>query len=146
MRKTYPLPASSADVRLLPLIKDGGNEALANLLADLLAGGADGAAAREAAAGVALMILNGIQAYLDKGGDYLAVESLWEPMIIGRRLYAQHGPEAWKTAAELAGKARAEDDPREADLCTRAALLLKDIPGLPPETNAPATEPMPPAA
>lgn len=115
-----PLPASIPAVRLLPLVENSPNEKLANTLAHLLAPNENDA---EPAAQWALLILTGIQAYYDTGGNYLAVERLWAPIILSRQL--ADGPEAWKKAMELAKTYRAAGNLRASALYEQAAAYLK---------------------
>lgn len=93
-------------VRLLPLTPGAGNEALANALARLLV--EDEAHAEMGARG-ALLILTGIQAFLDSNGDHLLVEQLWEPIAIARQLEKTFGTgvAARAKALEMAEAARA---------------------------------------
>ena len=72
----------------------------------------------------ALFILTGIQEFLDSGGDYLRVESLWEPHIVARQLDQLYGAESWKKAAEMAGESLAKNDKRAAEIYATAAEML----------------------
>lgn len=107
-------------VRLLPLVEHASNERLAQCLARLMTGDESQA---EDSARAALMILAGIQAFLDSG-DYRAVEAIWEPAIVARQLLAAHGESAWKKAAEQAGACKAMNDERGAFIYERVAALL----------------------
>lgn len=108
-------------VRLLPLVANGPGEKLANLLAQLLV---DDESQAENGARAALMILTGIQAFFDSGGDAKVLEHAWRPAIIARAL-ERKGPDAWKEAAALAGEALAADRHDVAALYERVALMLK---------------------
>ena len=74
--------------------------------------------------GRALMILTGIQAFLDSKGDARVIEHAWRPTIVAREL-EKSGPDAWIRAATIAGEAMANDDKETADLYERVALMLK---------------------
>jgi hypothetical protein len=95
---------------------------LANTLARLLT---DDASQAESGARGALLILTGVQAFLDSGGNPHVIELAWEPTIAARELEKNHGADAWKRAAELAGEALAADDAKKAQLYGRVALMLK---------------------
>lgn len=107
--------------RLLPLVPGTGNEQLANVLAMLLT--EDEAHAEDAARG-ALLILTGIQAFQDSGGDYRTIEMAWRPAIIVRDLLLRHGDNAWQVAAKTAGEARGHGRHMVADIYERVALML----------------------
>lgn len=107
--------------RLLPLAPGTANEELANVLALLLT---DDIAAVEDAARGALLILTGIQAFQDSGGDYRVIEQAWRPAIIARDLLTKHGDNAWQVAAKAAGEARGLDRHLVADIYERVALML----------------------
>lgn len=121
MNAESPLPPSSPAVRLLPLVNGGANEKLANLLAHLLV---EDESQAENGARAALMILTGIQAFLDSKGDARVIEHAWRPTIVAREL-EKSGPDAWIRAATIAGEAMANDDKETADLYERVALMLK---------------------
>jgi hypothetical protein len=94
---------------------------VANALARLLI---DDESQAEIGATSALVILSGIQAFYDSGGDYLIVERIWEPYIVARQMQKTYGTDAWKKAAEMAGAARATNDERGAVIYERVATLL----------------------
>lgn len=106
--------------RLLPLIPDSPNEGVANSLARLLI--EDEIQSREGAQG-ALLILTGLQAFLDTG-TYLAVEQLWEPVIVCRQMQKAYRESAWKKAAEMAAACKTVNDERGAFIYERVATLL----------------------
>ncbi len=108
-------------VRLLPLVEKAPNEGVANCLARLLV---DDATQAEHGARGALLILTGIQAFLDSGGDYRAVEGIWEPAIVARQMLVGYGEEAWKKAAEMCGACKAVEDERGAYVYARVAEML----------------------
>ena len=112
------------DTRLLPLVPGGSSEHLANLLSELLS---EDDVHSENAAAAALVILTGIQAYLDSAGDRVALERAWKPTILSRRLAAEYGKEAWRKAAEKAGEHLAAERPFKAQLYERAAIILKKM-------------------
>ena len=116
-----PQPKSSPEVRLLPLVEGAPNEGLANVLARLLI---DDESQAEIGASNALIILSGIQAFYDSGGDFLIVERIWEPYIVSRQMQKAYGEGAWKKAAEMSGAARAANDERGAVIYERVATLL----------------------
>lgn len=108
--------------RLLPLVEGAPNETLANLLAMLLI--EDESQAEDGARG-SLMILTGIQAYQDSGGDPRVIELAWRPVIVARKLLKEHGPEAWKIAAQKAGQAMAAENRVESEMYERVAVMLQ---------------------
>lgn len=114
-------PNSSPEVRLLPLAEGAPNEGLANLLARLLI---EDESQAEQGAQAALLILTGIQSFIDTGGDYLTVERIWEPVIVARQLEKTHGDLAWKKAGEMAEAAKAANDLRGADIYERVSVAL----------------------
>ena len=122
MNPESPQASSSPEVRLLPLAEGAPSEMLANTLARLLT---DDASQAESGARGALLILTGVQAFLDSGGNPHVIELAWEPTIAARELEKNHGADAWKRAAELAGEALAADDAKKAQLYGRVALMLK---------------------
>lgn len=124
-------PKSSPEVRLLPLVPESPNEGVANLLARLLV---EDETQIEMGATGALLILSGIQTFIDSGGDYKAVERVWEPHIVARHLEKAYGTEAAKNARQLAAAMQKGGDQRGAWLYERAAKLL-DPP--PPDINKP---------
>lgn len=95
---------------------------LANTLARLLT---EDTSHAESGARGALLILTGIQAFFDSGGDPNVIELAWEPTIAARELEKKHGDNAWKRAAELAGEALGAEDAAKAQLYGRVALMLK---------------------
>lgn len=109
------------EVRLLPLNEGAPNEGLANALARLMI---EDESQAELGASNALIILTGIQAFLDSGGDYLTVERIWEPYIVARQLQKTYGDGAWKKATEMAEAALAMQDNRGAIIYERTATLL----------------------
>lgn len=123
---------AAVQVRLLPLTEGAPNEKLANGLAHLLI---DDEAQAALGAQAALLILTGVQIFIDSGGDYAAVEQLWEPNVVARQLDALHGPEAWKKAAEMAESYARAGDQNKADIHKHAALMLRPI-----VTNNPVDE------
>lgn len=109
--------------RLLPLVQNGPNDKLANLLAELLV---EDASQAEDGARASLTILTGIQAFQDSGGDARTVEIAWRPIIIARQLLKEHGEDkAWEAAAKRAGELLAVEQRPEAELYERVALMLK---------------------
>lgn len=104
---------------------------MANLLARLLV---EDESQIEMGATGALLILSGIQTFLDSGGDYRAVERVWEPHIVARHLEKAYGKDAPKNARQLAAAMQKGGDVRGAWLYERAAVLL-DPP--PPDINKP---------
>ncbi len=118
-------PAKSSDtLRLLPLCEGKSNEGLANALARLLC---DEAEQAETGAKAALLILSGIQTYFDSGGDYLAVERVWEPVIVSRQLEKSFGAQAANKARIHAEKMTLENDARGAWIYNQASLLLEQV-------------------
>lgn len=85
------------EVRLLPLIENGSNEKVANMLTRLIGGD-------ERAATSALIILAGLQKFLDSGIPE-TTGALWEPLIEARNLKKQWGGQAYRKATELASAA-----------------------------------------
>lgn len=124
-------PQSSPAVRLLPLVAESPNEGVANLLARLLV---EDETQIEMGATGALLILSGIQTFLDSGGDYRAVERVWEPHIVARHLEKAYGKDAAKNARQLAAAMQKGGDLRGGWVYERAAVLL-DPP--PPDINKP---------
>lgn len=114
-------PASLPEVRLLPLVEGAANEKLANALARLLI---DDEKQAQLGAQAALLILTGVQTFIDSQGDCDLVEQLWEPNIVARQLDAKHGPEAWKKAAALADEFFKANDQQKAVIYNRAAIML----------------------
>jgi hypothetical protein len=112
---------SSPALRLLPLVADSPNEGLANALARLLI--EDETQAEMGSKG-ALLILSGIQTFIDSGGDYLAVERVWEPVIVARYLEKAYKLDAPKQARQLAGALRKGGDMRGSWIYDHAADLL----------------------
>jgi hypothetical protein len=108
-------------VRLLPLVEKAPNDGLANCLARLLV---DDATQAEDGARASLLILTGIQAFLDSNGDYRAVEAAWEPSIVARHMLKAYGDEAWRKAAEMCGGCKAVEDERGAYIYARVAEML----------------------
>ena len=78
--------------RLLPLVSQSPNEAVANMLARLI--GDDPRCATSA-----IIILTGIQAFLDTG-DAKATATIWEPLIVARKLKQQWGGQAYRQACK----------------------------------------------
>lgn len=107
--------------RLLPLIENSPNDGLANLLTRLLI---DDPALADDGARLAILIMTGIQAFLDSGGSYSAVEIYWEPVITARQMAKAYGEHTWKKAAEMAGACKATGDERGAAIYTRVAEML----------------------
>lgn len=122
MPQDTPLPTSLPVVRLLPLTEGAPNEGLANALARLLI---DDESQAESGAQYALLILTGIQTFYDTGGNYVAVERLWEPFIVSRQMEKAYGEKAWEKAAEMAEAARKVDDQRGAWIYQAVASMLK---------------------
>jgi len=122
MNPESPQASSSPEVRLLPLVEHGSNEALANTLARLLV---DDESQAEMGARAALTILTGIQAFYDSGGDYRVIALAWEPVIVARQMEKIHGANGWREAAMRAGAAKAAEDHDIAALYERVARLLK---------------------
>lgn len=114
-------PPSLPEVKLLPLVEGAANEKLANALARLLI---DDEKQAQLGAQAALLILTGIQTFLDSAGNYDLVEQLWEPNIVARQLEAKHGPEAWKKAAALADELFKINNQQKAAIYNHAAILL----------------------
>ncbi len=115
----------STEVRLLPLVQFSANDGVANLLARMLTD--DPALAAEASQS-SLLILTGIQTFLDTGGDYLAVERLWEPVIVAREMEKAYGPEEGaKKAVEMGAAARAVCDVRGAGIYEQVAGILQSM-------------------
>lgn len=106
--------------RLLPLIAQSENERLANGLARLLT---DDVGEAENASRLSIVILTGIQLFLDSG-SYSATENTWEAVVLARDLFKEHGPDAWKVAAARAGAAKAANEPRQALIYTTVAEML----------------------
>lgn len=121
MSQESPPQASSPEIRLLPLVEGAANEKLANGLARLLI---DDEKQAQLGAQAALLILTGIQTFIDSEGDYEVVEQLWEPNIVARQLEAKHGPEAWKKAAALADEFFKANDQQKAAIYNHAAVML----------------------
>lgn len=121
MSQESPPQASSPEIRLLPLVEGAANEKLANGLARLLI---DDEKQAQLGAQAALLILTGIQTFIDSEGDYEVVEQLWEPNIVARQLDAKHGPEAWKKAAALADEFFKANDQHKAAIYNHAAIML----------------------
>jgi hypothetical protein len=125
--KFYGVPApdqikpAPGQPKLIPLIERSSNEAVANTLARLLI---DDENQVESGSMTALLILTGIQAYLDSGGDYLAVEILWEPVIVAKQIMKAYGNGALDKATEMAVAARALNDVRGAQIYERVVALL----------------------
>jgi hypothetical protein len=113
--------SSPEAIRLLPLVEGAPNEGVANTLARLLI---DDESQAEIGASSAIVILSGIQAFYDSGGDFLVVERIWEPYIVARQMQKAFGANAWKKAAEMAGAAHAANDERGAVIYERVATLL----------------------
>jgi hypothetical protein len=111
----------SAEVRLLPLIENSPNEGVANTLARLLV---EDVSQAHLGAHSAILILTGVQAFLDSGGDYTVVERLWEPIIVARQMEKSYGSAAWKKAAEMAAAATKVNDERGQAIYSRAATIL----------------------
>jgi len=107
--------------RLLPLVPGSPNEFLANVLAMLLT--EDEEHAEDAARG-ALLILTGIQAFQDSGGDSRTIDLAWRPAIIVRDLLKRYGDNAWQVAAKTAGEARGYGRHQVADIYERVAMML----------------------
>ena len=120
--------------RLLPLIEGGPNERLANMLGSLLT---DDVAHAEDGARASLMILTGIQAYLDSNGDPRTFEAAWGPVIVARNMSKKYGPEAWQIAAKVSGEMKAENKPALAEMYERVALLLAPEPDVKTEVDKP---------
>lgn len=131
MNPDSPQPASSPAVRLLPLVEGSSNEGLANALARLLVENEEQA---EMGARGALLILTGIQTFIDSGGDYLKVEHLWEPCIVARHMEFAHGETAWIKACEMAEAARTCGDDRGTAIYERVAVILS------PDAHKPVDE------
>lgn len=111
-----PQPAPS--VKLLPLVEGGPNEQVANMLARLIGEG-------PRAAGSALVILTGLQEFLDTGKPE-AVAAVWEPLVTVRQMKAQFGGQAYKKACEILLACSGSDDPNfrlYSDVC---AILIQD--------------------
>lgn len=107
--------------RLLPLIEKSDNDGVANALARLLT---EDPAQAEDASRLAILILTGIQTFLDAGGAYTAVEQVWEPVIVARQMTKAYGANAWKKAAEMSGAAKAVSDNRGAQIYATVAVML----------------------
>lgn len=124
MSQNTPPSESSNAVRLLPLIEGSPNEGLANLLARLIVEKEEDAAQ---ASWAAIVILSGIQAFLDTNGDYGTVELMWEPAIVIRNLQKTYGPKAKDVANEMAASCKQLNDERGARIYARAAVALESI-------------------
>lgn len=114
---------SLSEIRLLPLTENAANEKLANALARLLV---DDEKQAQLGAQAALLILTGIQTFLDNEGNYGLVEQLWEPNIVARQLEAKHGHEAWKMAGAMADEFFKGNNQPKAAIYNRAAAMLAD--------------------
>lgn len=111
-----PQPAPS--VKLLPLNEGGDNEKIANMLARLIGEG-------PRAAGSALVILTGLQEFLDTGKAE-ATAAVWEPLITVRKMKQELGGQAYRKACELMAACSGSDDPNfrlYSDVC---AILIQD--------------------
>jgi len=109
-------PAPS--VKLLPLVEGGPNEKVANLLARLIGDG-------PRAAGSALVILTGLQAFLETGIPEMTA-AVWEPLITVRELKREFGGQAYKKACEAMAACSSSDDLNfklYSDVC---AILVQD--------------------
>jgi hypothetical protein len=107
--------------RLLPLVERSANDGVANALGRLLV---EDPAQAEDGARLAILILTGIQTFLDSDGSYAAVEQIWEPVIVARHMAKAYGTDAWKKAAEMSGVAKTVADNRGAQIYASAAVLL----------------------
>jgi len=108
----------AAPVKLLPLEEGGPNEKVANLLARLIGEG-------PRAAGSALVILTGLQAFLETGRPEMPA-AVWEPLITVRELKREFGGQAYKKACNLMLACSGSDDPNfklYSDVC---AILVQD--------------------
>jgi|PlaIllAssembly_1097288.scaffolds.fasta_scaffold00029_12 hypothetical protein len=105
---------------------------MANLLARLLV---EDETQIEMGATGALLILSGVQTFIDSGGDYKAVERVWEPHIVARHLEKAYGTDAAKNARQLAAAMQKGGDVRGAWVYERAANLLDPPPA--PDVNKP---------
>ncbi len=83
---------SANEPKLLPLDAGGENEKVANLLAQLV-----NADDPSRAANTALIILVGLQGYLNTGNAESAAAA-WEPIITARALKKQFGNQAYREA------------------------------------------------
>lgn len=111
-------PQPTPSVKLLPLIEGGPNEQVANLLARLIGTG-------PRAAGSALVILTGLQEFLDTGKSE-AVAAVWEPLMTVRKLKQEWGGQAYKKACEAMAACSGSDDANfrlYSDVC---AILIQD--------------------
>lgn len=111
---TPPTPT----VKLLPLLEGSPNEKVANMLARLIGEG-------PRAATSALVILTGLQAYLDSGIAE-TTGHIWEPLITARDLKRQFGGQAYKNACQSMAACASSDDPNfrlYSDVCQ---VLLQD--------------------
>lgn len=110
-----PLP------RLLPLIEQAPNEGVANALARLLI---DDPANAEDGTRLTILILTGIQAFLDSGGCYEATELVWEPVIVARQMLKAYANDACNKAQEMREAAAVVKDVRGAEIYARVTELL----------------------
>ena len=90
---TSPTPDTTPPLRLIPLIENGPNEKVANMLARLI--GED-----QRAATSALVILMGLQEFLDSGKPE-NVALFWEPIVAARNLKKEWGGQAYRKACEI---------------------------------------------
>ena len=121
MSQESPPQTSSPEIRLLPLVEGAANEKLATALARLLV---DDENRAQYGAQAALLILTGVQIFIDSDGNYDLVEQLWEPNIVASQLDTLHGPDAWKEAAARADELFKAGDQRKAAIYNRAAAML----------------------
>lgn len=115
------IPSAPSPPRFLPLVERSANEGVANALARLLT---TDESLVESGSLTALLILTGIQAFLDSGGDYLAVERIWEPVIVTQQLKRAYGLSALDKVKEMATAARALNDNRGAEIYERVVTIL----------------------
>ena len=102
--------------RLTPLVENGPNEKVANMLARLI--GDDPRAATSA-----LIILMGLQAYLDTGNPE-TVGVFWEPIITARKLKKDYSGQAYRKACEVLGSFNGDQDNPNHHLYTDVCQIL----------------------
>lgn len=102
--------------RLTPLVENGPNEKVANMLARLI--GDDPRAATSA-----LIILMGLQAYLDTGKPE-TVGVFWEPIITARKLKKDYGGQAYRKACEVLASFNEDQDNPSYHLYTDVCQIL----------------------
>jgi len=111
-------PQSEPSVNLLPLVENGPNEQVANMLSRLIGEGPRAAAS-------ALVILTGLQQFLDTGKSEAAA-SLWEPLITVRHMKAQWGGQAYRKACEMMAACSDSNDPNFSLYSDVCAILIQD--------------------